>query len=151
MGPQIESQIFSPGDIIDLHDIYINDEMTHAIIIIKQSTLITDVKEHFPDALIDSFSLISQGLCTVDLMTGKEISAFSADGIFMKFEEWYNYIYANSQKYFTPLPGTEEENIEDQDYDEYFSFIHVNSVKHIDGSHFSPKFNNKKLFMICKF
>lgn len=145
MNPHVESSLFEDDAFMDVHDIYVNDEVTHAVIFVKENILITDVKEHFPEALIDSFYLIAQGLCAIDLKTGKEVSAISANGLFIEFDQWYEYLNYEIRKYFVP---DGEELVIEEIYQ--FEFIHPTSLKCINGTHFSPKLN-KNLFLVCEF
>lgn len=132
---------------MNLHDIVVDEDLEYAIIIVKQKYHIRDVQSLFPNSLITEFDLAYDGLCAIDLKTGKEKAAISGDGTFIDLDQWWEYLddLRSSRMFYYDLIDQEFLKYND---DGVFDGTYINSLNIVEGSHFSPKFKNQKLILL---
>lgn len=143
MSPNVESSIFESDAQVNMHDIIVDENLTYAIIFVAEKRLVKDIKNYFPKSNWKEAIIAIDGLCVQDLKTGKEIAALSAEGIFVEYDKWWEYLTEVPESYLYmsfSFPPT---------YDvPYLDLAHLNAMNLVEGSHFSPKYQNEKLFLI---
>lgn len=144
MTSHVESAIFVDDASFNVHDIIITEDLNNAIMIIMQQFVITDVQTHLPGATVSTFILIADGLCAIDMRTGKETAALSADGLFLEIDQWWEY-FGNSNVSRLYEPNSIESNFITQII---IYFTDVNAMNLINGGHFSDKYKNKDLILL---
>lgn len=143
MTPSVESSIFEDNAFINLHDIIVTEDLKYAILIIRLKELITDVKEHLPDATVSQFTFSADGLCVIDMATNKEIAALSPDGVYVEYDQWWEYL---GSSYTSKLYLDRSED--DEPVDILLTVATINAMNLIDGGHFSPNYENEQLILM---
>lgn len=138
MSPNVESSIFEPDAIANMHEIVVAKNLKHAIMIIREYHTVTDIQKYFPDSSIKSAVISADGFCVINLMTGKEVAALSGDGIIVEYDHWIDYVIESQYDAFY----TEDSTVD---------IGHLNSLELVDGSHFSLKYINENLILFTSF
>lgn len=146
MSPNTESSLFRSDAFVNVHDAVITEGLKYGVIIVRQYYPVIDIQEHFPNAVLKGGTITSDGLCAIDLKTGKEKAALSADGVFIDFSKWWEYMFEDSIQLI--FPKASENGTGVYDFDIEIDLCNINSMNLVDGAHFSPKLENKTLYLI---
>lgn len=138
MSPKVESSLFRQDAFVDMHDIVINKDLKFAILIVREYHTVTNIDLYFSGSPLESAIISFDGLCAIDLKTGKEIAALSGNGVFLDLDQWWEYVSQYD------LGSFYKEN----EFDEDIYLTHISSMVSVDGGHFSDKLKNEDLLLV---
>lgn len=147
MSSKIKSSLFESLGAVNKHDAVITEDFKYAILAIKQEFEVFDIRTHFPDSIYENGLIQVNGLCVMDLKTGKEVSALPANGVFIELDHWWDYV----SSYEIGLLYTSYEDfisISGDDTVAELPLANMNAMHLVDGSHFSSKYENEKLLLL---
>lgn len=144
--PHLESSIFKAGAGVNMHDVVVTQDLKFGIIIIQQYFVVSNIQDFFPSSELRSKKVAGDGLCVIDLKTGKEHAALSPDGVLFELEIWGQYVIESQYELFY-----EDKARYGASSDASVDLAHLNSLELVDGSHFSPNYRNEKLILMTCF
>lgn len=145
MSAGVDSAIFDIGAFVNIHDAVVTEDLKYAILVVKEVQYIDKeiVQKSLPGATVTALGFKIDGLCAIDIQTGKEVAAISGRDVFVDMDHWWQYVH-NSESFilYIPVPSDYGDFIPEVDA------VDVNAMNLIDGFHFSQEFNGEKLFFI---